>query len=128
MALDYQRITVFLIGNATHDGEVKQGQENDTTFGDFRLAVRDRNGETHYYPIRCFGRLAESVVHIKRGKRLFVDGDLEISGFTTDTGERQMTFRVVANTYRILDAGRRLDGAEASVPSSTGLDEDDLDL
>jgi single-strand DNA-binding protein len=95
-----------LIGNATRDAEIKQAKESGKRYGDFRLAVRDRNGETQYFPIRCFGKLAESVGAIKKGTRLFVPGELEISSFTSEEGQKQMTFRVVAETYRILGGGR----------------------
>lgn len=68
--------------------------------------MRNRNGETTFFPVRCFGKLAESVTNIKKGTKLFVDGDLEISAFTGDEGSKRMTFKVVANTYRILGSGR----------------------
>lgn len=90
------------MGNATSDAELKQAQEDGKQYGDFRLAVRDRNGETNYFPIRCFGKLAEGMTAIKKGTRLFVSGDLEISSFTGEDGEKRMNFRVVAETYRIL--------------------------
>ena len=77
--------------------------------------MRDRNGETNYFPIRCFGKLAEGATAIKKGTRLFVEGELEISAFTGDEGEKRMTFRVVANTYRILGNGRHT--AEDPSPS-----------
>ena len=73
---------------------------------DFRLAVRDRKEESHYFPVRCFGKLAESVTNIKKGARLFVAGDLELSSFVGEEGGKQVTFRVIADTYRILNGGR----------------------
>ena len=80
--------------------------------------MRDRNGETNYFPIRCFGKLAESVTNIKKGTKVFVDGELEISSFTSDEGDKRMTFRVVAETYRILDSGRNAPtSGEEEVPS-----------
>ena len=104
--VDYQKITVSLIGNATHDAEIKEAKESGNRYGDFRLAVRNRKEETNYFPVRCFGKLAESVTGIKKGTKLFVDGELEISSFTGEEGGKRMTFRVVANTYRILAGGR----------------------
>ena len=79
--LDYQKITVNLIGNATRDGEVKEAKESGNRYGDFRLAVRNRNDETTFFPVRCFGKLAESVSNIKKGTKFFVEGELEISSF-----------------------------------------------
>jgi single stranded DNA-binding protein len=112
--LDYQRIAAFLMGNATQDAEVKQAKESGKQYGDFRLAVRDRSGETNYFPVRCFGKLADGVTGIKKGTKIFVEGELEISSFTGAEGEKRMTFRVVAETYRILGSSRN--PAEASEP------------
>jgi single-stranded DNA-binding protein len=102
--VDYQRIAVSLIGNAARDAEIKQAKESGRQYGDFRLAVRDRNGETVYFPVRCFGKLAEGAKAIRKGTKLFVDGQLEISSFTGDEGGKRMSFRVVADTYRILES------------------------
>ena len=112
LIVDYQHIAIFLIGNATQDAEVKQAKDSGKSYGDFRLAVRDRKGESHYYPIRCFGKLAESVTNIKKGAKVFVDGELEISSYTDKEDKKQMSFRVIANNYRILPSGRRTEEAQ----------------
>jgi single-stranded DNA-binding protein len=109
---------VCLIGNATRDAEVKHAKESGSSYGDFRLAVKNRKGETTYFPVRCFGKLAESVTNIKKSVRLFVAGDLELSSFTDEEGGKQVTFRVIADTYRILNGGRR---AEKEDKRSIGL-------
>ena len=101
-----------LIGNATRDGEVKKAKESGNPYGDFRLAVRNRKDETTFFPVRCFGKLAESVSNIKKGTKLFVDGELEISSFDGDDGNKRMTFKVIAGTYRILTNGRRTQEAQ----------------
>lgn len=98
---------MHLIGNATHDAAVKQAQDGNSRYGDFRLAVRNRNNETHYFPVRCFGKLGESVTHIKKGTRLFVAGELELGSFADEEGATRMTFKVIADTFRILGNGRR---------------------
>lgn len=124
--MDYQRIAVFLIGNATRDGEIKKArEEGGQQYGDFRLAVRDRKGETNYFPIRCFGKLAESVVNIKKGSKVFVDGDLEIAAFEGEEGEKRMTFRAIANTYRILSSSRNTAVTE---PSRAGQEETEEEI
>lgn len=115
--MDYQKMTVVLIGNVTQNAEVKQAKESGKSYGDFRLAVRNRQGETTFFPIRCFGKLAESVRNIKKGAKLFVQGELEMSSFEGAEGGKRMTFRVVANTYRILGNGRR-SGEEKPVGSA----------
>ena len=50
-----------MIGNATHDAGVKQVKESGHRYGDFRLAVKNKQRETTYFPVRCFGKLAEGV-------------------------------------------------------------------
>ena len=117
--MDYQRIAVSLIGNAAHDAEIKQAKESGKPYGDFRLAVRSRNGETVYFPVRCFGKLAGGTQAIRKGTKLFVDGELEISSFTGDEGGKRMTFRVVADTYRILgDRKGATEEAQEEVPAT----------
>lgn len=111
--MDYQKISAVLIGNATQDAEVKQAKESGNPYGDFRLAVRNRQGETNYFPVRCFGKLAEGLSAIQKGTRVFVEGELEMGSFTGDEGEKRMTFRVLANTYRILGNGRSAPVSEA---------------
>lgn len=105
--MDYQKISACLIGNATNDAEIKQAKETNNQYGDFRLAVRNRAGETTYFPVRCFGKLAEGLTAVKKGAKLFVEGELEITSFAGEEGGKRMTFRVLANTYRILGSGRR---------------------
>jgi single stranded DNA-binding protein len=112
--VDYLKIAVNLIGNATHDGEIKQAKESGHPYGDFRLAVRDRNEETHYFPVRCFGKLAVSVINIKKGDKLFVTGELDMGAYADEEGQKQVTFKVIADTYRILGNGQRSRGEEAS--------------
>ncbi len=68
--------------------------------------MRNRQGETVFFPVRCFGKLANGVRAIQKGTKLFVDGELEIGSFTGEEGEKRMTFRIVANTFRILANGR----------------------
>ena len=122
--MDYERIAVFLICNATQDAEIKQAKESGNSCADFRLGVRSRQGEAHYYPVRCFGGLVEGTSGIRKGTRVFVEGDLEISSFTNDDGDNRMAFRVLAGTYRILERksqtgenGDEMEEAEVEAPA-----------
>jgi single-stranded DNA-binding protein len=118
--MDYQHIAVFLIvlctgfaiGNATQDAQVKQAKERSKQYADVRLAVRNRAGETTYFPIRCFGKLGQGVTAIKKGTKLFVVGELEIKSFTTEEGNKQINYRVTAETYRILGYGKQANSGE----------------
>jgi single stranded DNA-binding protein len=110
--VDYQKISVCLIGNATKDAQVKTAKESGNIYGDFTVAVKDRQKETHFFPVRCFGKLAESVRNIKKGAKLFVEGELDLNAFAGDDGKKQMTFRVLANAYRLLDNRRPAEADE----------------
>lgn len=101
--MDYQLIKVYLIGNATRDAAVKTAQESSKKYGDFSLSVSNRDGEPTYYPVRCFGKLAEHVEKIKKGVRLFVEGEVEISTYASEDDQKRMGFRVLCRTYRFLD-------------------------
>jgi len=119
--MDYQKISVSLIGNATKDAEVKAARESGHVYGDFTVAVRDRQKETHFFPVRCFGKLAESVKNIKKGAKVFVDGELELGAFDGEDGKKQVTFRVLANAYRILGNKRSAEADEAPAASEPAL-------
>lgn len=85
----------MFIGNAIKDAQVKTAKESGNASGDFAVAVR------------CFGKLAASVTNIKKGAKVFVDGELEIGAFAGKDGKKQVTFRVLANAYRLLGTGRQ---------------------
>ncbi len=110
--MDYQRITVVLLGNATQDATLKTAKESGHHYADFRLAVRNRQGEPTYFSIRCFGKLAEGATAVRKGAKMLVDGELEISSFAGDEGGKRMTFRVIATTYRLLGNGRQTAATE----------------
>lgn len=99
--MDYQRI--ILVGNASRDAQIKKAKEKDTTYADFTLAVGyGKDQPTTFFPVRVFGALAEHCEKIKKGAKLLVDGRLEIAEYTDKNGDKKMTFRVVADTYRHL--------------------------
>ena len=52
--------------------------------------------------MRVFGKLAETCDRVKNGTKVLVEGKLDISGYTDEEGQKKMTFRVLAHTYRLL--------------------------
>jgi single-stranded DNA-binding protein len=105
--MDFQKISVFLIGNATACGRWYQPEDGGETVGEFLLAVRNRYGETIVYPIRCSGRTALRVREIQKGDRVSVAGEMEIKSSTDSDGQRQMMFGVVASTCRLIRSSAR---------------------
>jgi len=49
-----------------------------------------------------FGKLAETCDKVKKGAKVLVDGRLDISDYTDKEGQKRMTFRILADTYRLL--------------------------
>ena len=97
--MDYQKI--ILVGNATKGAEVKQ-PEGKTAYADFTLAVSRTKEQMTFFPVRVFGKLAEGCERVKKGTKVLVEGRLDISEYTDQEGQKKMTFRVLADTYRLL--------------------------
>jgi single-strand DNA-binding protein len=97
--MDYEKL--ILVGNTTGDAEVKQ-PEGKTTYADFTLAVSRTKEHTTFFPVRVFGKRAETCEKVKKGPKVLVEGTLDISEYADEEGQKRMTFRVLADTYRLL--------------------------
>ena len=97
--MDYQKI--ILVGNTTKDAEVKRS-EGKKAYADLTLAVSRNKEQTTFFPIRVFGKLAEACRDVKKGAKVLVEGRLDISDYLDPEGQKRMTFRVVADAYRLL--------------------------
>ena len=98
--MDYQKI--ILIGNTTDAPQV-QKPEGKIAFADFRLAVRRApEGETDFFPVRVFGKLADVAAKIKKGTELLVEGRIELNRYTPEDGQPRLTVRVLADTVRFI--------------------------
>lgn len=69
---------------------------------DFRLGLSRTKDQTTFFPIRVFGRLAETCENIKKGVKVLVEGRLDISEYTDKEGQKRSTFRILADAYRSL--------------------------
>lgn len=100
--MDYCKL--IIVGNLTRDAEVKQARDSEARYADFTVAVsrNKRKEEKTFYPIRAFGKLGESCTILKKGDRVLVEGQFEVSEYTDENSERRMSYRVVADTYRKL--------------------------
>ena len=58
--------------------------------------------QTTFFPVRVFAKLAEASQNVKNGVELLVDGSLDISEYTDNEGQKRMSFRVLADAYRLL--------------------------
>lgn len=129
--MDYQKI--LLIGNTTSSARVKEGKESGNRYADFVVAARKGTGETTFYPVRCFGKLAEGkgIQAIKKGTRIFVEGEPDIYTYVEgDDATKHIRYRVIVNTYRILDNGRRPKDSKPAgkITGKSELSDEDLPL
>jgi single-strand DNA-binding protein len=97
--MDYQKM--IIVGNATKDAEVQQS-EGKVPHADFTLGVTRTKEQTTFFPVRVFGKLAETCENVKKGVKVLVEGKLDISDYTDKEGQKRIAFRVFADTYRLL--------------------------
>jgi single-strand DNA-binding protein len=97
--MDYQKI--ILVGNATGAARVEQAKGK-TAYADFTVAVSRSRNATDFFPVRCFGKLAEPAARIKKGTKVIVEGRVEIDRFIPKQGEPRKTVRVLADAVRVV--------------------------
>jgi single-strand DNA-binding protein len=113
---------VILVGHCTRDtvAIATQGKP----MARMRLATnsmwRDANGErqesTEYHSIVLYGRISEMAAYYAvKGRAVYVEGRLRTGEFTDGDGNRRFSTEVVAETVKLLGAGRR---DEADVPNA----------
>ena len=90
--MNYQKSIV--VGNATAAAEYQKSKKGDVAYATFRLGVTGRRGETTFFPITVFGKLAESIAkYITKGREVLVEGRVSI-------GEKGY-FNIVADQVRL---------------------------
>ena len=97
--MDYQKM--IIVGNATKDAEIHQS-EGKVAYADFTVAISTAKDQTSFFPVRVFAKLAEACQNVKKGVELLADGSLDISEYTDNEGQKRMSFRVLADAYRLL--------------------------
>lgn len=102
---------VLLIGNLTRDPVLRFSKSN-MPICQMGLAVNtytrrqnsENNQETCFVDIVVFGKTAENCAnYLKKGRRIFVEGRLTFSRFTTKDGQQRTKHQVVAATVQFLD-------------------------
>ena len=101
--MDYQKM--IIVGNATKDAEVKQSKGK-AAYADFAVAVSRTKDQKTFFSVRVFGKLAETCELVKKAAKVLVDGQLDISAYTDKEGQKRINFRILADTYRLLQTQR----------------------
>jgi single-strand DNA-binding protein len=97
--MDYQEM--IIVGNATKDAEIHQS-EGKAAYADFTLAVSRTKDQTTFFPVGAFGKFADGCENVKKGVKVLVDGELDISEYTQKEDHKRTSFRILADTYRLL--------------------------
>jgi len=97
--MDYQKM--IIVGNASKDAEIHKS-EGKVAYADFTLAASRMKDQTTFFPVRLFGKLAETCENVKKGVKVLVDGKLDISEYTDKEGQKRTSFRILADTYLLL--------------------------
>lgn len=124
---------VIMIGNLTHDPELKYTQSG-TARTRFSIAVnrkyRDQEGElqeeTTFVPVVVWGNQAESCAnYLSKGRQVAVDGRLRIDSFETEEGEKRKVVEIVAWNVQFLGRKTREDKETGEKPASLDSEEDE---
>lgn len=115
-----------IIGNVTADPETRF-LESGSSVTNLRVATnrsyKDREGnkqeETEFVPVVCFGKLSEIVQQfVTKGRQVYVEGRLHTDSWEDkETGQKRYRTEIVANDIQFLgsnvNAGKELVGAGA---------------
>jgi single-strand DNA-binding protein len=102
-------LRVSLIGHLGADATVRQSQKG-ASITAFRVAVNqvrtgpdgDRQESTEWFSVQAAGRQAEFAGQLSRGTRVFVDGRLSISHYTSRDGETRVGYDIWADDIQNL--------------------------
>lgn len=101
----------ILIGRLTKDPEIRYTQSGKAV-GSFTLAVdrhwikEDSQQPTaDFIPVIAWGKLAEVVGNnITKGRRISVDGRIQVRNYTATDGSKRWVTEIVANEIEFLDS------------------------
>ena len=115
----------ILVGRLTRDPEVRYTQTGKVV-ASFTLAV-DRpvaaghDKEADFIPIVVWGKVAEIVGNnLTKGRKVLVDGRLQIRSFTGKDGQKRWTTEVIAQTVEFLD-GKKAEHPQEQQPTDAGV-------
>ena len=123
----YSQVT--LIGRITKNPEVKTSTKGNVV-ARFSLACdrryADENGErkTDFHECVCFGKTAENLEkYVKKGYRLFVQGELENNDFEDSKGNKRKSTYISVDKIIYLENKEK---EEANKPELAPIDDDSL--
>jgi single-strand DNA-binding protein len=117
---------IMIIGNVGKDPELKM-TGNGRPVCEFSVAVNrvtgrgqggEREQETDWYRVSCWGNLAETAQQIvQKGRLVFVEGRFRPREWTGNDNVKRISLEVSADNFQVLDSRRdRGEGMGGAVP------------
>jgi len=106
--------SVTIVGNVGRDPEqriVGEGSHKTVTFSMAVSVYRNKQQETQWYRITCWGRTADTALsYVKKGRQILVSGSLFASAYINNAGEAAINLEV--NAEKLILLGKRDDLAD----------------
>lgn len=117
----------ILIGRLTKDPEIRYTQSGKAV-GSFTLAVdrhwikEDSQQPTaDFIPVIAWGKLAEIVGNnMTKGRRISVDGRIQVRNYTATDGSKRWVTEIVANEIEFLDSKKAGNSQQGEFGQTTG--------
>lgn len=120
----------MIIGNVGRDPELKM-TANGKPVCEFSVAVNrvfgggqggERQEQTDWYRVSCWGRQAETAQQIvSKGRLVFVEGRFSPREWQGNDGQKRLSLEISADNFQMLDSRRdRAEGATAAPPPAEG--------
>jgi len=123
---------IMIVGNVGRDPELKMTSTGRPVC-EFSVAVNrvmgrsdsgERQEQTDWYRVSCWGNLAERAQQIvQRGRLVLVDGRFSPRTWTDKEGRERTSLDINANDFQVLDSRRdREEGMGAGAPPARGAE------
>lgn len=110
---------IFIIGNVGRDPELRM-TANGRPVCEFSVAVNrvsgggqggERQEQTDWYRVSCWGRLAETAQQIvTKGRLVFVEGRFAAREWTGNDQQKRISLEISADNFQMLDPRRDREG------------------
>jgi single-strand DNA-binding protein len=125
---------VQLIGNLGRDPERRYTPGGQPTTMLSVAVGRTRKGldgqqteETDWFRVVCWGKLAENAgEYLKKGKKIYVEGRLQIRKYTDRSGQEKTVVEIMANQLLMLTGQEKAAQPAAAKSTSAGSPEEEL--
>ena len=114
---------VIIVGRLAQDPEVRYTQAG-IAVATFSIAVDNGYGEhkrTDFIPVVAWRKLAEVCGNnLTKGRRVLVEGSLQIRTYETQDGQKRRVAEVVAQNIEFMDTKQAVNGPTAAGPTGNG--------